>query len=301
MTAQAQIKTVPFHGQTLSVIPQQDKLFVAIKPICENMGVTWGSQYNRIKRNQILSEGIFIMKTPSKGGDQETACLPLEFLNGWLFGIDTNRIKNPEVKARVIEYQRECYQALFDYWTKGEAVNPRKKRQPKAGCLTLDQQTSIKELVKARVEALPQKQRAKGAITCWSALKSKFGCTYKEISTELYSEVVSLVARLPLEGEYLAAEKQPESLPVFKAKRTPSGFDKRHGLLSPEQMFDCGWRVDLLWAVKWLKEHEGQTVKLESGVTEQLALELNSLLHWYESYRNKLTDIHRMANMGPMR
>lgn len=120
-----QIQTVSFHGQTLSVIPQQDKLYVAIKPICENMGVTWGSQYNRIKRNQILSEGIFIMKTPSKGGYQETVCLPLEMLNGWLFGIDTNRIKNPEVKARVIEYQRECYQALFDYWTKGEAINSR--------------------------------------------------------------------------------------------------------------------------------------------------------------------------------
>lgn len=121
----AQIQTVSFHGQTLSVIPQQDKLYVAIKPICENMGVTWGSQYNRIKRNQILSEGIFIMKTPSKGGYQETVCLPLEMLNGWLFGIDTNRIKNPEVKARVIEYQRECYQVLFDYWTKGEAINSR--------------------------------------------------------------------------------------------------------------------------------------------------------------------------------
>ncbi|WP_051206067.1 phage antirepressor N-terminal domain-containing protein [Oceanospirillum maris] len=298
----AQIKTVPFHGQDLAVIPHEDKLLVAIKPICENIGVLWEPQRKRIQRNEVLSEGASMMEVPSKGGYQETVCLPLELLNGWLFGIDTSRIKNPEVKARVTEYQRECYQALFNYWTQGEAVNPRKRKKtqqpPKLGCLTKEQQTGIKEMVHYRVDALPQEKRAKAAITCWSALKSKFGCSYKEIATEHYTEAVSLVARLPLEGDYLpASESKPKPTPqaVFKAKRTPSDFDRRHGLLSPEQMFDCGWRVDLLWAVKWLKEHEGQTVKLESGLTDQLTLELNSILHWYESYRNKLMDIRRLA------
>lgn len=116
-----QITTVNFHGQSLPVIPQDDQLLVSIKPICENMGITWGSQYNRIKRNPILSEGIFIMKTPSNGGDQETICLPLGLLNGWLFGIDTKRIKDEAVRQRVLEYQRECYQVLFNYWHHGIA------------------------------------------------------------------------------------------------------------------------------------------------------------------------------------
>lgn len=87
------------------------------------------------------------------------------------------------------------------------------KRQPKAlpYGLTHDQQTSIKALVKARVEALPQDKQAKAAITCWSALKSKFGCTYKEIESAQFAEALSLVARLPLEGELLEAE-QPKPL-----------------------------------------------------------------------------------------
>lgn len=121
----AQIQTVSFHGQTLSVIPQQDKLYVAIKPICENIGIQWHAQRKRIHRDTVLSEGASIMDSPSKGGDQQTFCLPLELLNGWLFGIDENRIKDPNVKARVIEYKKECYQALFDYWTKGKAINSR--------------------------------------------------------------------------------------------------------------------------------------------------------------------------------
>lgn len=87
------------------------------------------------------------------------------------------------------------------------------KRQPKAlpNGLSLDQQATIKGLVKARVEALPQNKQAKAAVACWSALKSKFGCTYKQIEPAQFAEALSLVARLPLEGELLEAE-QPKSL-----------------------------------------------------------------------------------------
>lgn len=205
------IQTVSFHGQQLAVIPQQEKLFVAIKPICENIGLAWGSQYNRLQRDEVLSSTVSIMKTVAEDDKtRELICLPLEMLNGWLFGIDTNRIKNPEVKARVIEYKRECYQVLFDYWTKGTATNPRKTTpKTKPGQLTLDQQVSIKELVNARVEALPHRKQAGAAIRCWSALKSKFGCSYKQIPTEQFTEAASLVARLPLDGELLLKQEAP--------------------------------------------------------------------------------------------
>jgi len=91
---------------------------------------------------------------------------------------------------------------------------PAKKRKPKAlpNGLTTDQQDTIKSLVKARVDALPPAKRAKAAITCWSSLKSKFGCTYKEIEPDHFTDAVSLVARVPLEGEYIEAESAPAAL-----------------------------------------------------------------------------------------
>ncbi|MCR7162897.1 hypothetical protein NS899_32270, partial [Pseudomonas aeruginosa] len=70
-----------------------------------------------------------------------------------------------------------------------------------------DQQEAIKALVKARVDELPEGKRAKAAITCWSSLKSKFGCTYKEISPEQFTDAVSLIARVVLEGELLGKEE----------------------------------------------------------------------------------------------
>jgi hypothetical protein len=38
-------------------------------------------------------------------------CLPLKYLNGWLFGVNASRVK-PELRERVIQYQRECYDIL---------------------------------------------------------------------------------------------------------------------------------------------------------------------------------------------
>jgi len=74
--------------------------------------------------------------------------------------------------------------------------------------LTIEQQSVIKDMVKARVTALAPSKQAKAAITCWLALKSKFGCTYKEIESEQFTDAVSLVARLPLEGEFLGQVEQ---------------------------------------------------------------------------------------------
>lgn len=52
-------------------------------------------------------------------------CLPLRKLAGWLQTISPNKVK-PEIRDRVIQYQNECDDVLYDYWTKGVAVNPRK-------------------------------------------------------------------------------------------------------------------------------------------------------------------------------
>jgi prophage antirepressor-like protein len=98
----------------------------------------------------------------------------------------------------------------------GSYSAPEKKtKQVLIGGLTGDQQDAIKALVKARAEALPQDKRAKATITMWSAVKSKYGKTYKAIAPEEYGNVVSLIARLPLEGEFIPAIEAP-SIPAGK-------------------------------------------------------------------------------------
>lgn len=45
----------------------------------------------------------------------EMVMLPLKYLNGWLFGVDANRVK-PEIKERLLDYQRECFDVLAKHF-----------------------------------------------------------------------------------------------------------------------------------------------------------------------------------------
>lgn len=105
--------TVNFRQDTLFAVERDDGVFVAVKPMCESLGVDWKSQFQRIKDDPVLSEGMATITIPSPGGAQETTCLKLDLVNGWLFKIDSRRVKE-EVRPKLLAYQRECYRVLFD-------------------------------------------------------------------------------------------------------------------------------------------------------------------------------------------
>ena len=54
--------------------------------------------------------------TGSDGKDYEMFCLPLKFVFGWLFSIDTSRVKD-EARPEVIAYKLQCYNVLYDYFS----------------------------------------------------------------------------------------------------------------------------------------------------------------------------------------
>jgi len=110
-----QVQNISFHGQTVAVFSQNNQHYVAMKPICENIGLQWEAQLKRIQRNAILNTAMSMMDTPSNGGKQKTACLPLDYLNGWLFGVDAKRVK-PEIRERLLTYQRECFRVLNNHF-----------------------------------------------------------------------------------------------------------------------------------------------------------------------------------------
>lgn len=117
---------VNFHEHTLLTFPNDGHPYVVMKPIVEAIGLDWDSQRQRIQRNPVLAASTVIMTVQIPGDDQrrEITALPLKLLNGWLFGIDSNRVK-PEIRETILMYQRECYDALYAYWHLGEAKNPR--------------------------------------------------------------------------------------------------------------------------------------------------------------------------------
>lgn len=114
--------TVSFNNQNITAFLHNDTPVVALKPIVENMGIDWASQFSRIKRHPVLNSTIVMMTMVAEDGkNREMQCLPLDMLNGWLFGIDANRVK-PEIKDKVIAYQRECFKVLADHFGYGKPI-----------------------------------------------------------------------------------------------------------------------------------------------------------------------------------
>jgi len=112
------LTTVDFHGATLTVLrgASPADTLVAMKPVVEGMGLNWEKQRIKIRNHPVLVPTLRVVPFGSSGGEQDSIALPLNRLNFWLATIHPNRVPDPETRARVIAYQTECADALFDHF-----------------------------------------------------------------------------------------------------------------------------------------------------------------------------------------
>ena len=195
MSNQISTQTISFNNQSLITVEQNGNHYVAMKPICENIGLTWEPQVLRIKRDEVLSQGMIVMIIPTNGGNQNMICLPIEYLNGWLFGIDINRCK-PEIRDTLIKYKKECYQALHDYWFNGKAERK----------TTVDDRTGLRNAVNMLVSK-------KGLIysDAYNLVHQYMNVeTIEDIPADKLQSAVEYVHRIVLEGELITEPKKDE-------------------------------------------------------------------------------------------
>lgn len=93
---------------------------IAVKPICDALGVSHKSQIERLREDPILKSVVMLsMTTGSDGKQYEMLTIPLRYVFGWLFRIDSRNVKD-EARENVERYQLECYDALFNHFTRHE-------------------------------------------------------------------------------------------------------------------------------------------------------------------------------------
>ena len=97
-------KTVVFYDDEITAVlvaeDERQEVYVPVRPICDFLGIDWSSQRRRINRDPVLSEvtmSVVITATdiaPKSRRPQTSSmlCLPLDFLNGWLFGVSAQRV-----------------------------------------------------------------------------------------------------------------------------------------------------------------------------------------------------------------
>lgn len=109
-------------------------------------------------------------------------CLPLEYLNGWLFGINATRVKK-EIRENLIRYQAVEQQARAA------------EQRTRAGALTEEQAREIQHRVNLIAQALTKhKPDEKHHMGIYEALRQETGATsYKNIPMKGYEAALAFL------------------------------------------------------------------------------------------------------------
>jgi hypothetical protein len=120
-------REVEFYGDDVTAVRMEDgAVYVPVRPICDLLGVQWSAQSKRIKRDPVLSDAsisVSVMDTQGESAQHRNmTCLPLKYLSGFLFTVSSARVK-PELREKVIRYQRECYEVLAEAFAEGRLTS----------------------------------------------------------------------------------------------------------------------------------------------------------------------------------
>lgn len=179
---------VPFHNTELYVVEHNGQPYTPMKPIVDGMGLDWKSQFVKLKE-RFNSTMVEITTVANDGKSRLMICLPVRKLAAWLYSIHANKVK-PELRETVITYQNECDDVLWDYWSKGQAINQRHT-------ITPEQKSTLQEIVERKAGD----QRALRA-QIWTRHNRHFNInSYHELLTIHFDDAVRYLEEMEVKGK----------------------------------------------------------------------------------------------------
>jgi P22_AR N-terminal domain len=114
MSTELPQQVIPFYGDELVAVQKSDgTIFVPLGRLCINLELEQQSQARRIHRHAVLKEGLETLTVQTTGGRQSIQCLKLTLLPLWLSGIQASRIGDTTLQEKLIRYQREAADVLW--------------------------------------------------------------------------------------------------------------------------------------------------------------------------------------------
>lgn len=192
---------VPFNGQQIITAMAAGIAYVAMKPVVENLGMSWSTQQTKLMKQLEKFNCVHMNMVAADGKLRKLLCLPLKKLNGWLFSINPEKVR-ADIRDKLIKYQEECFTVLHDYWTKGEVKNPRKKT-------TVDERTPLRDAVNMLVS-----KKHLMYPEAYAMIHQRFNVeSIEDLEATQIPDAIECVHRVALEGEFLGKQ---EALPAPK-------------------------------------------------------------------------------------
>lgn len=113
-------REVEFYDDSLLAVKADDGgVYVAIAQMCDSLGIDTQAQTRRIRRHEILGEGLKgVAKLATPGGQQRTYVLRVDLIPLWLSGIRASAVKD-EVRPKLERFQREAAKVLWEAFQTG--------------------------------------------------------------------------------------------------------------------------------------------------------------------------------------
>ncbi|WOB87390.1 MULTISPECIES: phage antirepressor N-terminal domain-containing protein [unclassified Providencia] len=191
---------IQFHGQQIITAMAEGVAYVAMKPIVENLGMSWSTQLRKINENNDKFNCVHMNMVAADKKLRDVLCMPLKKLNGWLFSINPSKVKE-SIRSKLVAYQEECFLVLHEYWTTGEVKAKHKS--------TVQERNPLKNAVNLLVSK-------KGIMypEAYSLVHQQFNVSgIDELTADQIPMAVEYVHKLVMEGEYLPKQ---DALPVPK-------------------------------------------------------------------------------------
>ena len=192
---------VPFNGQQIITAMAAGVAYVAMKPIVENLVMSWSTQQTKLMKQISKFNCVHMNMVAADGKLRKLLCLPLKKLNGWLFSINPEKVR-ADIRDKLIQYQEECFTVLHDYWTKGKAENARKKT-------SVDDRTPLRDAVNMLVS-----KKHLMYPEAYAMIHQRFNVeSIEELDASQIPQAVEYIHRVVLEGEFIGKQ---EELPAQK-------------------------------------------------------------------------------------
>jgi hypothetical protein len=98
------------ENRTLSFTEVEGSWWIAVKPICEALGLKFEHYRERLREDPILSQlprshGV----VAADGKVRQMLCLPERYIYGWIFQL-------PSKTEALLKFKRKCYDVLYEHF-----------------------------------------------------------------------------------------------------------------------------------------------------------------------------------------
>lgn len=212
-----------FHGDALQCIEQDGRLWVALRPVCDGIGIDAEGQRQRLSRRSWATT-CMTKAVAADGREREVFALDLDSLPMWLATIEPARVR-AEVRGKLETYQKECARVLRDHFFGRRAPGPDLQAMESMARLVLQMEERLRRVEDRGRPETPMQKRdaARQALIQWPHLSDRQLARRAGVGATLVGEV----------REEIGATAKTREGRDNRVRRVPEGTARREQLAPP--------------------------------------------------------------------